>query len=138
MERERSHMFVYNSIFFSFAVDSLETVPPARLHPSGARGRALLCRQQCIKRAHNPYGTVRESLVARGVVQLPKGAGGDEATYQSANNDIIGIAALNGIDVVGLHTLATALIDYRGFRIIAQVGSASLRCPCGWSLCRAP
>ena len=40
MERERSHMFVYNSIFFSFAVDSLETVPPARLHPSGARARA--------------------------------------------------------------------------------------------------
>jgi hypothetical protein len=28
---------------------------------------------------------------------------------------------MNGIDVVGLHTLATAIIDYRGFRIVAQV-----------------
>eukprot|EP01117_Protostelium_nocturnum_P011592 TRINITY_DN4206_c0_g1_i1.p1 TRINITY_DN4206_c0_g1~~TRINITY_DN4206_c0_g1_i1.p1 ORF type:complete len:1296 (-),score=607.29 TRINITY_DN4206_c0_g1_i1:314-4201(-) len=52
--------------------------------------------------------------------ELFKETGGDRAAHVSANNDLKGIRALNLADVEGLHTLATALIDYRGYRMCAQ------------------
>eukprot|EP00850_Spirogloea_muscicola_P020632 SM000222S06973 [mRNA] locus=s222:140907:151145:+ [translate_table: standard] len=44
----------------------------------------------------------------------------EQATYASANNDLRGTRALNEANVKGLHTLAMALVDYRGHRVIAQ------------------
>lgn len=46
--------------------------------------------------------------------------GGDEAAYKSASNDLIGLRLFNKVDIDGLYTLATAVINYRGYRIIAQ------------------
>lgn len=46
--------------------------------------------------------------------------GGDKAAYASVNNDLNGIRSFNRADVRGLHTLATAIIDYRGQRLCAQ------------------
>ena len=47
----------------------------------------------------------------------------EQATYASANNDLKGTKAYNNADVSGLYTLAMAIIDYRGHRVVAQVGS---------------
>eukprot|EP01114_Cavostelium_apophysatum_P000309 TRINITY_DN1028_c0_g1_i1.p1 TRINITY_DN1028_c0_g1~~TRINITY_DN1028_c0_g1_i1.p1 ORF type:complete len:1242 (+),score=350.36 TRINITY_DN1028_c0_g1_i1:187-3726(+) len=75
MEPEKSHMYIYNNIFFSYATD----------------GRDIF-----------------------------KDCGGDRAAYMSINNDLKGIRAYNRADIKGLHTLATAIIDYRGHRLCAQ------------------
>ena len=45
----------------------------------------------------------------------------EQATYISTNQDLIGIAQINALETDGLFTLATALIDYRGSRVVAQV-----------------
>ncbi|KAI6646601.1 Clustered mitochondria protein-like protein isoform X3 [Oopsacas minuta] len=52
--------------------------------------------------------------------ELYKNVGGDRAAYITAAKDIHGIAAIEELDVEGLHTLATALVDYRGHRVVAQ------------------
>jgi len=49
-----------------------------------------------------------------------KDFGGDKAAYVSVNNDLKGIKAFNRADIKGLYTLATAIVDYRGHRIVAQ------------------
>ncbi|TMW57390.1 hypothetical protein Poli38472_003315 [Pythium oligandrum] len=45
---------------------------------------------------------------------------GEEAAFSSANRDLQGVKAFNEADINGLHTLATAVIDYLGTRVIAQ------------------
>ncbi|GLE09870.1 hypothetical protein PINS_up021798 [Pythium insidiosum] len=45
---------------------------------------------------------------------------GEEAAYSSANRDLLGVKAFNEADITGLHTLATAVVDYLGVRVIAQ------------------
>lgn len=49
-----------------------------------------------------------------------KDAASEEAAYSSANRDLQGVKAFNDADIPGLHTLATAVIDYLGVRVIAQ------------------
>lgn len=49
-----------------------------------------------------------------------KDAASEEAAYSSANRDLQGVKAFNDADVTGLHTLATAVVDYLGVRVIAQ------------------
>ena len=51
---------------------------------------------------------------------LYKPVGGDRAAYVTAAKDLQGIAAVEELDIDGLHTLATALVDYRGHRVVAQ------------------
>jgi len=46
--------------------------------------------------------------------------GGDEAAYSAASLDLKGVEMYNKLDLEGLHTLGTVVIDYRGYRIIAQ------------------
>lgn len=75
LDNEKAHMFIFNNIFFSYALD----------------GRDF----------YKQYG-------------------GDQAAYTSINNDLRGIKQVNKADIQGLHTLATAIIDYRGHRICAQ------------------
>ncbi|KAN0050474.1 hypothetical protein ACTA71_003598 [Dictyostelium dimigraforme] len=74
-ENERSHMFLYNNIFFSYALDT------------------------------------RDSF---------NDCGGDAGARTSANNDLKGIRLYNLADVEGIYTLGTAIVDYKGQRIIAQ------------------
>jgi len=45
---------------------------------------------------------------------------GDQATYASSNQDLIGVMQYSAAEVPGLFTLATAVVDYRGLRIVAQ------------------
>ncbi|CAI5744017.1 unnamed protein product [Peronospora destructor] len=47
-------------------------------------------------------------------------AGGEENAYSAANRDLQGVKAFNEVDVRGLHTLATTVVDYLGVRVIAQ------------------
>jgi protein TIF31 len=49
-----------------------------------------------------------------------KDIGGDRAAYIASNNDLKGVIAYNNVDIDELHTLLTAIIDYRGHRLIAQ------------------
>ncbi|KAH9321375.1 hypothetical protein KI387_016014 [Taxus chinensis] len=44
----------------------------------------------------------------------------EQATYASANNDLKGTKAYNNADISGLYTLAMAIVDYRGHRVVAQ------------------
>ena len=46
--------------------------------------------------------------------------GGDEAAYVAASLDLKGVELYNKLDVEGLYTLGTTVVDYRGYRIIAQ------------------
>ncbi|XP_059844021.1 clustered mitochondria protein homolog isoform X1 [Hypanus sabinus] len=47
-------------------------------------------------------------------------SGGDHAAYAASNNDLKGIQAYSDLNVDGLHLLGTVIVDYRGYRVIAQ------------------
>jgi hypothetical protein len=40
-------------------------------------------------------------------------------TFSAANQDLLGLKALQSLDLKDLHILSTCLIDYKGFRILA-------------------
>nr|CAH8832752.1 unnamed protein product [Trichobilharzia regenti] len=46
--------------------------------------------------------------------------GGEHAAYVATSSDLCGVRAYSMLDQPGLHTLGTAIIDYRGFRVTAQ------------------
>ena len=46
--------------------------------------------------------------------------GGDAAAYSAPANDLQGVKAYSGVDMEGLYTLGTVVLDYRGFRVTAQ------------------
>ena len=41
-------------------------------------------------------------------------------TFAAANQDLLGLRILHSLDIKDLHILSTCLIDYKGYRIIAQ------------------
>lgn len=49
-----------------------------------------------------------------------KELGGDAAAFAAPCNDLHGVRAYSQIDIEGLYTLATAVIDYKGYRVTAQ------------------
>ena len=49
-----------------------------------------------------------------------KDFGGDFAAYAAPVNDLQGVKALNMLDIDGLHTLGTVVVDYKGFRVTVQ------------------
>ncbi|XP_055854272.1 clustered mitochondria protein homolog isoform X1 [Episyrphus balteatus] len=49
-----------------------------------------------------------------------KELGGDVAAYVAPRNDLHGVRVYSAVDVEGLYTLGTVVIDYRGYRITAQ------------------
>ncbi|XP_041058731.1 clustered mitochondria protein homolog isoform X2 [Carcharodon carcharias] len=49
-----------------------------------------------------------------------KESGGDHAAYAASSNDLKGIQAYSNLDVQGLHVLGSVIVDYRGYRVIAQ------------------
>ncbi|KAK5610021.1 hypothetical protein CRENBAI_022394 [Crenichthys baileyi] len=49
-----------------------------------------------------------------------KPIGGDSAAHAAAMCDLRGVQAYTSIDIEGLHTLGTAVMDYHGIRVIAQ------------------
>lgn len=46
--------------------------------------------------------------------------GGDDAAYAAAGGDLKGVMAYNRLDTQSLYTLSTVIVDYRGYRVIAQ------------------
>ncbi|MGH0162817.1 UNVERIFIED_CONTAM: hypothetical protein FKN15_043940 [Acipenser sinensis] len=46
--------------------------------------------------------------------------GGDSAAHAAPTNDLNGVRAYGAVDVDGLYTLGTVVVDYRGYRITAQ------------------
>nr|XP_033777453.1 clustered mitochondria protein homolog isoform X2 [Geotrypetes seraphini] len=49
-----------------------------------------------------------------------KDFGGDSAAYVAPTNDLNGVRTYNAVDVDGLYTLGTVVVDYRGYRVTAQ------------------
>lgn len=49
-----------------------------------------------------------------------KELGGDAAAFAAPINDLQGVKAYSTVDVEGLYTLGTVVIDYHGFRVTAQ------------------
>ena len=76
-ERRAAHVYVYNQIFFSFALDGYDTF------------KDLSSSEQ------NP-------------------------SWTQANHDLNGLQALKMVEVVGLHFVATCVVQYRGERVICQ------------------
>ena len=70
-------MFVYNYIFFSYAIDLMESY------------------RDLTSLENNP-------------------------SFTQANHDLMGLRALQILDIDGLHILATCIVNYKGNRIIAQ------------------
>lgn len=46
--------------------------------------------------------------------------GGEEAAYVAASKDIIGVRLLNQLDIEGIYTMGSCLVDYRGERYVVQ------------------
>lgn len=49
-----------------------------------------------------------------------KDLGGDAAAFVAPRNDLQGVKVYNAVDLEGLYTLGTVVIDYRGYRVTAQ------------------
>merc|ERR1719495_2279892 len=49
-----------------------------------------------------------------------KDLGGDSAAYVAPRNDLQGVKVYNAVDLEGLFTLGTVVLDYRGYRVTAQ------------------
>ncbi|KAL7986997.1 hypothetical protein Chor_005916 [Crotalus horridus] len=49
-----------------------------------------------------------------------KDFGGDVAAYVAPTNDLNGVRTYNAVDIEGLYTLGTVVVDYRGYRVTAQ------------------
>ncbi|XP_059609117.1 clustered mitochondria protein homolog isoform X2 [Phlebotomus argentipes] len=49
-----------------------------------------------------------------------KDLGGDAAAFVAPRNDLHGVRVYSAVDVEGLYTLGTVVIDYRGYRVTAQ------------------
>ncbi|KAK9882067.1 hypothetical protein WA026_018916 [Henosepilachna vigintioctopunctata] len=49
-----------------------------------------------------------------------KELGGDAAAFVAPRNDLQGVRVYSAVDLPGLYTLGTVVIDYRGFRVTAQ------------------
>ncbi|XP_054610400.1 clustered mitochondria protein homolog isoform X2 [Dunckerocampus dactyliophorus] len=58
--------------------------------------------------------------LARDIAQHYRPLGGDAAAHAAASCDLRGVQAYTSVDTEGLHTLGSAVVDYRGFRVIAQ------------------
>uniref|UniRef100_T1PBX9 Clustered mitochondria protein homolog n=1 Tax=Musca domestica TaxID=7370 RepID=T1PBX9_MUSDO len=49
-----------------------------------------------------------------------KELGGDVAAFVAPRNDLHGVRVYSAVDVEGLYTLGTVVVDYRGYRVTAQ------------------
>ncbi|KAJ7949124.1 Clustered mitochondria protein-like [Quillaja saponaria] len=133
------HMYVHNNIFFSFAVDAdLELVTKkgadsnskigsrSSMHSSSEKtsyspsdgGSGVPNGEKCDGSCSHDHNNVMEPTPdIPAETQL---AESEQATYASANNDLKGTKAYQEADVSGLYSLAMAIIDYRGHRVVAQ------------------
>ncbi|KAJ4971494.1 hypothetical protein NE237_004593 [Protea cynaroides] len=134
------HMYVHNNIFFSFAVDAdlgqlsknqtsnvkvkLENMSFSPDSPEKSSSDLSLGVSD-ISNSDRSDGSNAEEVcgvtdVSSDVSADTQLANSEQATYTSANNDLRGTKAYQEADVPGLYNLAMAIIDYRGYRVVAQ------------------
>ncbi|KAG6557739.1 hypothetical protein Mapa_000505 [Marchantia paleacea] len=144
---DRFHMYVHNNIFFSFAVDgdfaSMQQLREQELQQL-ADGATKEVEDENAKKVETNEVTPAEAGVVSEVSEVPKVetdsttaveredskdgnatatppvVESEQATYASSNNDLKGTKAYNSTDIAGLYTLAMAIVDYRGHRVVAQ------------------
>ncbi|XP_047980101.1 clustered mitochondria protein-like isoform X1 [Salvia hispanica] len=133
------HMYVHNNIFFSFAIDAdLEELsqrrPSEELHKAEStaqcqtysdKNEEILSQaalsESTVGGSSVPHaGTVNGTEASPDVPAETPLAESEQATYASANNDLKGTKAFQEANVPGLYSLAMAIIDYRGHRVVAQ------------------
>ncbi|XP_020090308.1 clustered mitochondria protein [Ananas comosus] len=124
------HMYVHNNIFFSFAVDSdfeqiskdqkLNSQSAVEKHESAVSSdlSAKPLSDVASEKAGNSEGV--SDVNPNDAAAEAQITDGEQATYASANNDLKGTKAYQDADVPGLYNLAMAIIDYRGYRVVAQ------------------
>nr|XP_029116585.1 clustered mitochondria protein isoform X2 [Elaeis guineensis] len=112
------HMYVHNNIFFSFAVDAdLGQI---------SKDQALTVESKSGHGIDNCNDVTSPNLLAKTSDHTSDTSAeaqisdNEQATYASANNDLKGTKAYQEADVPGLYNLAMAIIDYRGYRVVAQ------------------
>ncbi|KAK3009870.1 hypothetical protein RJ639_011214 [Escallonia herrerae] len=123
--------YVHNNIFFSFAVDAdLEQLSAKQASDTSVKiektSKILSHGAATVRDNGNrlPHSDVEDQNgVTDSVPDVPTEtqlAESEQATYASANNDLKGTRAYLEADVPGLYSLAMAMIDYRGHRVVAQ------------------
>ena len=65
------------------------------------------------------YNNIFYSFGADGVGTFTS-EGGDEAARAAVGKDICGVRAVNQLDIAGVHTAGTIIVDYLGKRLVAQ------------------
>jgi hypothetical protein len=60
------------------------------------------------------------SRSARPLQDHYKDLGGDAAAHVAPKNDLQGVKVYNAVDLEGLFTLGTVVLEYRGYRVTAQ------------------
>ncbi|KAF2455805.1 clustered mitochondria-domain-containing protein [Lineolata rhizophorae] len=94
---------------------------------AAARGAALVARGEVQPLNPNEprdgqifvYNNIFFSFGADGVGTFA-GEGGDEAARVAVGKDVVGVRAVNQLDVKGLHTPGTVVVDYLGVRVVGQ------------------
>ncbi|XP_026663446.1 clustered mitochondria protein-like isoform X2 [Phoenix dactylifera] len=143
---ESFHMYVHNNIFFSFAVDAdlgqiskdqALTVKSKSGHGTDncndVTSPNLLAKtsgntfcgtygdsRPCMSMSHNTEQFRNVSDHTSDTSAEAQISDNEQATYASANNDLKGTKAYQEADVPGLYNLAMVIIDYRGYRVVAQ------------------
>lgn len=112
------HMYVHNNIFFSFAVDA-DIGQISKDQASSVKLNSGHGMDNC-NDATSPDLLAKESNHTSDASAEAQISDNEQATYASANNDLKGTKAYQEADVPGLYNLAMAIIDYRGYRVVAQ------------------
>jgi len=76
----------------------------------------------------NPMDPFRNRMFIRNKIfycvisdsELYRDIGGEETAHITASNDLKGISAFENVDVEGIYTVATCVVDYMGYRFTAQ------------------
>ncbi|KAA0145545.1 hypothetical protein FNF31_08027 [Cafeteria roenbergensis] len=141
-------VYVFNSIFFSLGMDETlrrrhrrkrlramrrraRRVRAADAAAAAARAEASAARDAASKDASPESAARAAAAEARAVTAADEAAaaaaaGGpddalaDAASMVPSNHDLHGVRALNRVDVTGLHTLLTVVVDISGRRVVAQ------------------
>lgn len=125
---------MHNNIFFSFAVDAdleqlskkstdanSKTWSTDTLHGSSEKSSEFQVSSGGKNDGSSSEDLINGMEVTQDIPSEAHSAESEQATCASANNDLKGTKAYQEADVPGLHTLAMAIIDYRGHRVVAQV-----------------
>ena len=125
---EAYHMYIYNNIFFSYAnsqgLVAADNINGEKKHGSATSAGAQVAKVQSEKQAQERASKAQAALAEdKQSAELAQEEPVEEPVvdaYHSANNDLRGIQLANFADIEGLSTLLTSVVDYKGFRLVAQ------------------